>query len=95
MFPTICGSSRSVSAPDKADTAENDVILDSLSDLSPPEMRLRRLLDATLSAAVTALRMLAEFGDVLLLEMDRGRSEAASPGFRRRTECFLATCFVT
>ncbi len=32
--PTTLGSSRSVSAPDAADTAEKDVIRDSLSDLS-------------------------------------------------------------
>ena len=89
MRPTICGSSRSVSAPDTADTAEKDVIRDSRSDLSP-EMRLRRWPDDTLSAAVTALRMLAEFGDVLLLlDTDRGRSDAS---LRRRTERFRATC---
>ncbi len=41
MSPTTLGSSRSVSAPETAETAENDVILDSLSDLSPPDIRLR------------------------------------------------------
>ena len=87
ISPTTRGSSRSVSAPDTADTAEKDVILDSLSDLSA-ERWLRLWLDDTLSAAVTALRMLAELGVVLLLEMDWGRSSAF---LRRRTECFRDT----
>ena len=97
--PTIGGSSRSVSAPDTADTAEKDVIRDIRSDLSAPLEIWRRCcwLDATLPDAVAALRMLAEFGDVLLLETDRGRSRSAagSPAlFRLSTECFRVTCRV-
>ena len=45
-----------------------------------------------LSAAVTALRMLAELGVVLvLLAIDRGRSEA-SVFLRRRTDFLWVTC---
>ena len=94
MAPVTCGSSRSVSAPETAETAENEVMRDRRSDLSPPEIRLRCAPDERLSDAVTALRMLAEFGDVLVLEIDRGRSRsgAASPPFpRRRIECFRDT----
>ena len=61
MAPVTCGSSRSVSAPETAETAENEVMRDRRSDLSPPEIRLRCAPDERLSDAVTALRMLAEF----------------------------------
>lgn len=87
--PTSRGSSRSVSAPDAADTAENEVMRDSLSDLSPDRW-LFLLLDM-LSAAVTALRMLAEFGDVLLLEIDCGRSLLSRVLLRCSTERLFET----
>ncbi len=88
--PTSRGSSRSVSAPDAAETAENEVMRDSLSDLSPDAWLLCLLLDM-LSAAVTALRMLAEFGDVLLLEIDCGRSLLSRVLLRCSTERLLET----
>lgn len=69
---TSLESSRSAPASDVVDIAENEVMLDSPSDLNPDARLLCRLLDV-LADVVAALRMLVEFRDVLPLEMKCGR----------------------